>query len=54
MKIYKVQITEKLQKTIEVEANSEQEAMDIVESKWSDGDIILTADDYTDKELEVL
>lgn len=51
---YKVQITEKLQRIVEVEADSEEEAMDKVEDMWNCGDVILTADDFKDKELEVL
>ena len=40
MKTYQVTITETLQKTVEVEANSKEEAEELVERKWNDLSLI--------------
>lgn len=48
MKTYKVTITETLQKTVEIKANSVQEAQELVERKWKDSEYILDADSFTD------
>lgn len=47
MKTYEVTITEILQKTVEVEANSKEEAQALVERKWNDSGYILDAEDFT-------
>ncbi len=39
-------ITETLQKTVEVEANSRQEAERLVEKNWNDSEYILDADSF--------
>ena len=44
---YKVNITETLQKTVEVEANSRTEAEQLVSGKWRNGDFILDAECFT-------
>lgn len=46
MKTYEVTITETLQKTVEVEANSRQEAERLVEKNWNDSEYILDADSF--------
>ena len=46
MKTYEVTITETLQKTVEVEANSKEEAEELVERKWNDSEYILDADSF--------
>lgn len=46
MKTYEVTITETLQKTVEVEANSHQEAERLVEKNWNDSEYILDADSF--------
>lgn len=46
MKNFKVTITETLQMTVEVEAESLAEAEEKVEEKWNDGDYILGADHF--------
>lgn len=51
---YKVEITEYLQRTIEVEANDENDALDKVESDYYNEKIVLSADDFTGKEIKVL
>ena len=51
---YKVEITEYLQKTIEVDAKDEKEAYSKVKQMYDDEKIVLSADDFTDKEIRVL
>ena len=46
MKTYEVTITETLQKTVEVEANSRLEAEALVESRWNNGEYILDSDSF--------
>lgn len=46
MKTYEVTITETLQKTVEVEANSREEAERQVEQRWNDSEYILDADSF--------
>lgn len=46
MKTYEVTITETLQKTVEVEANSRLEAEALVESRWNDNEYILDSDSF--------
>ena len=47
---YNVTITEILEKTIEIEAENETNAIDIAKDKYNKEEVILTADDlkYTD------
>ena len=51
---YKVEITEYLQRTIEVDAKDENEAYLKVKQMYRNEEIILSADDFIDKEIEVL
>jgi len=51
MKEYEVTIQETLQKKVIVEANSREEAEEIVERRWKDSDYILDADDFTGVEF---
>ena len=44
MKTYEVTITETLQKTVEVEANSREEAERQVEENWNNSEYMLDAD----------
>jgi hypothetical protein len=46
MNNYPVTITETLQCTIEVEANSREEAAELTEAQWNNGDHILDADHF--------
>ena len=46
MKTYEVTITETLQKTVEVEANSREEAERQVEQRWNNSEYILDADSF--------
>ena len=43
---YKIKITDLLEKTIPINANSFVEAMDIVKEKYKNEEIILSVDDY--------
>lgn len=54
MKKYKFEITEILQKQIEIEANSYDEAYQKVKSQYKNEDIILDASDYIDTEYNLI
>ena len=45
---YNVTITEILEKTIEIEAENETNAIDIAKDKYNKEEVILTADDLAD------
>ncbi len=47
MKEFEVTITETLEKTVIVEADSKDDALQIAKDMWNDGDIILDADSFT-------
>ena len=51
---YKVEITEYLQRIIEVDAKDENEAYLKVKQMYDDEEIILSADDFIEKEIKVL
>lgn len=51
---YQFEIEEKLKKTVSIEAESEQEAIDILRQKYYNEDIVLTADDYAGTEIFTL
>lgn len=48
---YQFEIEEKLKKTVSIEAENEQEAIDILRQKYYDEEIVLTADDYAGSEI---
>lgn len=48
MKEYEVTITETLQKTVSIEAESSEEAERLIEDMWKDSEIILDSDDFYD------
>ncbi len=48
MKLYKVVITEKLQMTVEVEADSRMEAEKIASDQWLSGEHVLDAECFKD------
>ena len=52
--IYKVEITETLQKTYEIEASSASEAISTVKARYYDQDIILDDDAYIDTEYNIV
>jgi hypothetical protein len=47
MSVYKVIITETLERVIEVKAQNQYEAVQLAEERWTQGDIILCAEDFT-------
>lgn len=53
MKTYEVTITETLQKTVEVEANSREEAERQVEENWNNSEYILDADSFVGVDFSV-
>lgn len=52
MKEFEITITEKLEKTVIVEAASKDDALQIAEDMWKDGDIILDADNFIGVEYQ--
>lgn len=52
MKQFEVTITETLKKTVEVEAETQEEAEQIVTDEWYKGDHILDADNFTEVVFE--
>lgn len=52
MKQYHVTITETLQRTITLEAESKEQAEQLAEAGWNDCRYILTADDFVEVEFE--
>lgn len=50
---YEVSIKETLQRSVCVEAENERAAIEAVDNMISSGEILLTADDYIDREYEV-
>jgi hypothetical protein len=53
MKIYTIAITETLIKLIDVEAESETEAIDRVKKLYRNQEIILDAEDHIDTEITI-
>lgn len=51
---YKVEITEYLQKTIEVAADNKFEAISIVEDMYNNEEVVLSADNFIDKEFNII
>lgn len=54
--IYKIKITEVLEKIIEVEANSGKEALQIADNNYraAEEDYVLTADNFTGVQMEIV
>ena len=50
MKTFEIEIKETLSRTIEVKANSENEAFDMVKQMYRDEEIVLDDSDYVDTE----
>ena len=50
---YNVTIIELLEKTIEIEAENETNAIDIAKDKYNKEEIILTADDLVDTDFDI-
>lgn len=52
MKEFDVTITETLQKTVSIEAETKEEAEQLVQEMWDNSDIILDTDDFADVEYK--
>ena len=52
MKTFEIEIKETLSKTIEVEANSIEEAIEKATLLYNNEEIILNSDDYLDTEID--
>ncbi len=52
-KIYQVEITETLQRVVEVEAESEQEAIFMVDDQYREEEIVLDSADFMDYEIGI-
>ena len=50
---FRVQITETLQKVVEVEAVDEDAAVDIVRGKYQQSEIVLMSEDFVEYDVEV-
>jgi uncharacterized membrane protein len=53
MKTYSIEIQEFLSKIVEVEANSEDEAISIVRKMYRNEEIVLDASDYVTTEIDI-
>ena len=51
---FRVQITETLQKVVEVDAYDEEGAEDIVTDRYNQSEIVLMSEDFMDAEFEVM
>lgn len=50
---YRIEVTEVLSRTIEMEAESEDDAIEMVRRMYRDCDIILDVSDYVETEISV-
>lgn len=50
---YNITIIELLEKTIEIEAENETNAIDIAKDKYNKEEVILTADDLLDTDFDI-
>jgi hypothetical protein len=53
MNTYKIEITETLQKIVDIEAKNDEEAYNIVREKYKNEELILTDKDFVDTEIKV-
>ena len=53
-KTYNIEITETLQRTISIEASSDEEAREKVEEMWKKSKIILGADDFKGVDFQLI
>ena len=54
MKTYAVVVTETLQRTITINANNKEEALDKVQEMYDTEEIVLDSSDYQDTKIEVV
>lgn len=52
-KIYQVEITETLQRVIEVEAESEEDAIEMIEEQYKDEDIVLDYSNFMGYDIDI-
>lgn len=52
-KTYQVEITETLQRVVEVEAESEEEAIETIEEQYRDEEIVLDYNDFMGCEIDI-
>ena len=53
-KTYKIEITETLQRQIEIEANSPVDASIKAQEQWNEDQIVLDSEDFVDVEIKVI
>lgn len=53
LKVYKVEVKEELRQVVKVSATSEDEAIEMVEKMYEDGDIVLDNGDCIDYSIEI-
>ena len=54
MKDFNIEITETLQRQIEVSAKDQDEAIDKVRKMYNDGEIVLDSEDFMDFDIECI
>lgn len=54
MKKYEVRFIETLERIIEIEAESEEEAQDIADEMYNNEEIVLDSEDFQGREIKVL
>lgn len=52
--VYKIEIIETLSKTVEIEVEDYTEAKNEVERMYNDEEVVLTADNHTNTEFELI
>lgn len=52
MNKYKIEITETIQKIVEVEADNEQDAIHSVMRKYKNSEVVLTEEDFIDVDFK--
>jgi len=53
MKKFRIEVTEVLSRTLETEAENEEEAVEMVRQMYRNCDIVLDASDYVETEIDV-
>ena len=54
MKTFNIEITETLQKQIEVSAKDQDDAIDQIRKMYSDGEIVIDSEDFMDFDIECI
>lgn len=52
-KVYQVEITETAQRVVKIEAINEEEAINIVDQQYRDGDIVMEYNDYKGYDVNI-